>query len=69
MLYIVLLPVKSNDLRSVAVIKATNYERVREILGLPDGWNSFVSLTDIEVESVLQSEHHHKSLFLGHQTY
>lgn len=55
MLYIVLLPVKADNVRRISVIHATSYSDVRELLGLPQGWLSWVSLTDREAEDILQN--------------
>lgn len=69
MLYIVMLPVKTNNVRNVAVIHAVNYKAVRELLHLPDGWNNFVQITDIELEAIMQAPENYQRMYLGRDSY
>lgn len=69
MLYIVLLPVKKDNVRNLAVIHAENYGEVMGLLSLPRGWMGWVSLTDIELEAVMQSPHHYVTKFIQKDKY
>lgn len=48
MLYIVLMPVKPDNIRKLVVIWSANFAEVRQILGLPQAWMSWVALTQEE---------------------
>ena len=69
MFYVVMLPVGGNKQRHVAMIAANNYQTVRELLHLPNGWDRYVSLTDLELEAVMQSPDNYKKLFLVTERY
>lgn len=69
MLYIVMLPVKSDNKRNVVVISAPNYEVVRKVLGLPNGWDRYVQVTDLELEAIKQNTVNYAKLFLCTERY
>lgn len=64
MLYIVMLPVKADNCRHIAFIRSNSYELVRKELNLPNGWQFFVALTDLEVEKILFVRHYSITKFL-----
>lgn len=53
MFYIVLMPVKADNVRKLVVTQKDSFLEVREMLDLPDGWTSWVSLTQIEIDMVM----------------
>lgn len=55
MLYIVLMPVKPDNVRKLVVIQHINFAEVRKVLHLPQGWMSWVVLTQIEYDLVMLS--------------
>jgi len=57
MLYVVLMPVKPDNVRRLTMIHAQGFTDVQELLHLPQGWLSWVSFTDAEVELIFESEH------------
>lgn len=53
MLYVVLMPVERDNVRRLTLIHAKSYADVRAILGLPQGWLSFIGYTDAEVQGLM----------------
>lgn len=53
MLYVVLMPIKRNRIRSLAIIWANNFRDVQEKLRLPMDWMYWVSFTQKELSKVM----------------
>lgn len=53
MIYIVLMPVKSDNVHKLVITQKDSFSEVREMLGLPQAWMSWVSLAQIEIDMVL----------------
>lgn len=53
MLYIVLLPVKPDNVRRLTIVHAVSYSDVVKMLGLPRGWTSWVAITDMELDNLI----------------
>ncbi len=53
MLYVVLLPIKKDRIRNVAIIHSTSLTNVKNVLKLPPCWHNWVSLTDREVDDIM----------------
>lgn len=69
MLYIVQLPIGRDNRRNLTVIHAESYVEVAETLGLPDGWQIWVSLTDSELRAIMDDKNNYVTKFLCRYRY
>jgi len=56
MVYVVLMPVKRDNIRRTVIVHAEGFQDVQELLALPIGWLSWVSCMDSEIEELLKQE-------------
>lgn len=69
MLYVVLLPVKRDRIRRLAIVHAEGYADVLKMLGLSDNWQSWVSFTDYEVENMMSCPEQSITKFICKEAY
>lgn len=69
MLYLVLLPVERDGIRRLSLVHAEGYADACKMLGLPQNWLSWVSVTDEELKNLMSCSEQSITKFICKETY